>query len=123
MAIQLIIDINELVHEIYSKADTIAKRYHLATIDFRLLKQTLILVRNTDARLQRLQGMASEQEVPLSEEDKYAEVTAELTNIHEQMVTIHAQLDNLIIKTKEAETKLNEINKVEKIVRKYNNFS
>jgi len=123
MAIQLIADINELVHEIYSKADTIATRYHLATIDFRLLKQTLILVRNTDARLQRLQGMASEQEVPLSEEDKYAEVTAELTNIHEQMVTIHAQLDNLIIKTKEAETKLNEINKVEKIVRKYNNLS
>jgi len=123
MAIQLIADINELVHEIYSKADTIANRYHLATIDFRLLKQKLILVRTTDARLQRLQGMASEQEVPLSEEDKYAEVTAELTNIHEQMVTIHAQLDNLIIKTKEAETKLNEINKVEKIVRKYNNLS
>jgi hypothetical protein len=70
-----------------------------------------------------IKTMATEHEVPEINTDNYEELTNELTSIHEELLKLHAKLDKVLIRTKIADERLIALNKVDKIIRKYNNLS
>jgi hypothetical protein len=119
-------DIKQYIEQIVLEYQEIATLYETATNLYRLIKITYLLAKQERDSVLFYQAMASEQEVPeipQESQDSYEEVEETLDEIHDQLKVIHGQLERLILKTKTAQKRIEDLNKVELIVRRYNNLS
>lgn len=105
------------------KCKDTATQFQITSLRLRLTVADLRICQNSSTAVQRIQSMASLQEVPELGEDTYENISNDLGKLHQQLILIHSQLEKVVIQTKEAENRLHQLNKVEKIVRRYNNIS
>jgi hypothetical protein len=90
-------------------------------LQYTLCRVSIQVLKNKQRRCQEMDN--TDQQVPELAEEKYEDIIKELTDIHEQIQIIHLQVEKLIIKTKETDKKLSNINKVEQIVRRYDSLT
>ena len=109
------------VHESLKDATTLVD-FHIGC--YKLVKHRVFDIRYEKQQELEWKIMASEQEVPtIIEQDSYDDVNKELEDIHQHLLKVCAQLDRLIIRTTDIDTRVKNLNKVEKLVRRYNNIS
>jgi len=116
-------DIETLRSQIQSQIQCLPKYIEFATWAYKTKKAFILSKRHVDRQISYLKSMDLEQVVPEANTESYEEVMNELKEIHEDLKQVHTKIESIILRTKIADKKIQSINKVEKIVRQYNNLT
>jgi len=112
--------LDTLIQSNYDKIKQVLIINQAVLLHYNIIHQETILSQSADRRIQSIQSMASEHVVPEIEQDNYEDILAELQDIHAQIIRINSELDKVLLRSKQAEKRIHDLNKVEKLVRQYN---